>query len=100
MGNTYDTTNCLWTIDSTGDLNTTPVIVMHILYFPSLVSDDFILTDTDDSVWLPLKAGTLAADPIHISFEPYGRRAATLKVGTIDGGTAYVLLQDSRDIHV
>jgi hypothetical protein len=84
----------LWVCDSTGTLETDAVSIMHVVYVPSAVNDDLILTDSDDDTAVVLKAGPSDVAPVHISFAAEGGRLVYgLKVGTIDGGTAYVYLK-------
>ena len=90
MANAYNATTHLWIVDETGDLETTPVNVMEVVFFPSAASDDLILSDTSDNVAIALKAGASDASPVHIGFNPQGRRLRNLKVNTIDGGSAHI----------
>jgi hypothetical protein len=93
MGNSYNDTTSLWVIDETGALETSPREVMEVVYFPSAAGDDLILTDSADNLAIALKAGVADATPVHICFAPQGRRLPSLKVGTIDGGTAHIYLK-------
>lgn len=100
MGNTFYTTTNLWVVDSTGDLNTTPVVVMAVIYVPGDVDHDLIISDTSDNPAIVLKAGATDASPICFNFHPYGREYLNLKCHTIDGGTAYIYLKDKRLLHM
>ena len=96
MSNTYVSATYLWTVDSTGNLETEGCTVTRVIYFPSAVNDDFQLTDTSDNLAIPLKASASDTSPVHIDLTGEhggGRRLPSLKVGTIDGGTAYVFLR-------
>ena len=93
MANAYKDTTSVWVVDETGDLDTDPVTVEEVVYFPSAADDDLILSDTSDNVAIQLKAGVTDASPVHISFAPNGRRLPNLKCNTIDGGTAHVYIR-------
>ena len=99
MANSFKTSTNLWIVEDTGDLNTTPVVVMAVVYIPGDVDQDLIISDTDDNYAIVLKAGATDASPICFNFHPYGREYLSLKCHTIDGGTAYIYLKDKRVIH-
>lgn len=92
--NTYLSATKLWICDSTGSLTTDTVYVTHVVYFPAAVDNDLIITDGSDNNLIVLKAGASDTSPVHISFAAEdGRKAVGLKIGTIDGGTAYIYLR-------
>lgn len=99
MTNAYKTTTRVWVVDATGDLNTGGVWVTRVSYNPSANSDDLILTDVDDNPALALKAGLLASGQVSQDFSSenggLGRFFSSLKVGTIDGGTAYIYFRSA-----
>lgn len=90
MSNAYKSTTNLWVIDETGTLNTGGVTVIRVIYFPSAVDDDLIITDNADNEAIVLKAGASDTSPVHLPMEDGGRKLPSLKIGTIDGGTAYI----------
>lgn len=92
MGNVLHEYTRLWVVDSTGALDTTNIVVQHVVYVPSAANDDIILDDSNGNIAIVLKAGASDASPIHIDFGPQGRRFAGLTVDTIDGGTLYLYL--------
>ena len=89
MANSYKTTTNVWVVDSTGTLNTGGVTIDKIYWVPGAAAHDLVLTDNADNAFISLKADPSAAIPIDINFIP-PRRMPSLKVGTIDGGTAYI----------
>ncbi|MCK4829687.1 hypothetical protein KA005_78915 [bacterium] len=89
-GNAYKSTTNLWVVDSTGTLNEGGVTIVKIIYIPSAVNDDLILDDNADNTAIVLKAGASDVSPIHVDFGEKGRALPSLKVNTIDGGTAYI----------
>lgn len=95
MGNTYKAMTCVWVIDSTGTLDTTSKVIEELVFIPSAAAEDLVITDTSDNTAIALKAGPADASPVHISF-PAGRRIPSVKVGTIDGGTAYLYYRTSK----
>lgn len=90
MGNSFKSTTKLWVIDSTGTLNAYGVTITEVVYVPGAVNHDLVLTDNADNEAIVLKAGPSDVSPVHISFGEKGRKLPSLKVGTIDGGTAYI----------
>ena len=93
MANSYKTTTNLWVVDEIGLLNVRGVTVERVVYFPSTAGDDLILTDKNDNEAIVLKAGASDISGVHLSFgDVAGRKMPSLKVGTIDGGTAYIYL--------
>ena len=89
MANAFKAMTQVWVVTSTGTLDTTPKVIDEVVYVPSAANDDLSITDTSDNAAIVLKAGAADASPVHISF-PNGRRLPSVKVGTIDGGTAYI----------
>jgi len=90
MTNTYKSATKLWVVDETGTLNEGGVTVERVVYMPSAAGDDLIITDNADNEAIVLKAGASDASPVHLPFGRKGRKLPSLKVGTIDGGTAYI----------
>jgi len=90
MSNTYKSTTKLWVVDETGTLNAGGVTIVKIIYIPSVAADDLVLDDDADNTAIVLKAGASDASPIHVDFGEKGRKLPSLKVKTIDGGTAYI----------
>jgi len=105
MSNAYAAANRVWTLDSTGSLWTNtfgtkpsetngPKYVTRIVYVPSTTDDDLVFQDTGASTAIALKAGASDASPVTVDFSAenggLGRRFHSLKVSTIDGGTAYL----------
>jgi len=86
MGNSFISETQIWTVDSTGTLNTGGVTVMKVILWPSAVSDDLVLTDNADNEAISLKASPSDTSAVQIDFGPDGRRLPSLKVGTIDNG--------------
>jgi hypothetical protein len=95
MSNAFSDEGNVWTIDSTGNLDTTPKLIQEVVFVPALAADDLIISDTSDNTLVVLKAGAADASPVHVSFSP-ARRVPSVKVKTIDGGTAYVYYATSR----
>jgi hypothetical protein len=87
----------LWVLDSTGAVKAagTKVRVLHVHYQGAVSGDDLILQEYDSAGTaksaVVLKApSTLAVD---ISYMPHGILLNGLAVGTIDAGTAYVMIE-------
>lgn len=93
MSNTYKSTTKLWVVDETGTLNEGGVTVVKVVYIPSAAADDLILDDNADNTAIVLKAGPSDASPVQLDFGNKGRKLPSLKVNTIDGGTAYIYLR-------
>lgn len=99
MANSFKTTTNLWVVDETGDLNTTPVIVMAVIFLPTDVNQTVIISDTSDNPAIVLRSGATDKTPVCFNCHPYGREYLNLKCNTIDAGTVYIYLKDKRVIH-
>lgn len=96
MTNTYKPTTKLWIVEDTGDLEGGGCTVTRIIFIPVAADNVFQLTDTDDNLAIPMKAGAGDASPVHLDLTREfggGRRLPSLKCGTITAGTAYVMLR-------
>jgi len=93
MANTLSAATQLWTCDTAAAVTTAGAIVTNVYYVPSAANDDLIITDQNDVNAIILKAGASDATPVQISFGEDGRYLNGLKIGTIDGGTAYIYLK-------
>ena len=89
-GNSWKSTTGVYVCDSTGNLSTVGVTVIKVVYVPATQAHNFILTDTSDNTAIALKANSGNTDMVEIDFGRRGRKLPSLKVGTIDGGVAYV----------
>ena len=99
MANAFKRTTQLWVVDETGELNTGAIWITHIGYTPAANDDDLVLTDTSDNTAIVIKAGLVASGQVNVSFASEnsgrGRHLPSLKVATIDGGTAYIYLRSA-----
>jgi len=89
-GNAFTSETQLWVVDSTGTLNTGGVTVVKVIYLPAVQGDDLVLTDNADNNAIILRAKAGSIDMVETDFGERGRTLPSLKVGTIDGGIAYI----------
>jgi len=94
MTNTYNATTKLWTVNETGDLQTseTTAMVVQVVYMGNTANDDLIIQDGKGNDAIILKLSPSDASPVRLPMEEGGRKFDGLKVETIDSGTAYIYL--------
>lgn len=89
-GNAYKSETKAWLVDTVGTLNTGGVEIQHIMFIPSAVDDDLVITDNADNAWIALRCRHVDLTPIFVPFVP-PIKMPSLKIATIDGtSTAYI----------
>jgi len=99
-GNAFTDATGVWFIDTAAAIETGPVTITRIFFYPGAASDTIALTDASGNELFSLTAGDTYYETMHVDFtgeDGGGRRVPSLTIGTLTASrTANIWLKKTR----